>query len=133
MNDFNANLIAEFRANGGKVTGQFANASLLLLTTTGSKSGLPRTVPLVYFRDNDRLVIIGSKRGAPTNPDWYHNILANPVVKVEVGTESFEAKAVVIEGEERELIFAEVIKQLPGFGEYQQKTTRKLPVIILER
>ena len=90
-NDFNQKLIAEYRANDGKVTGQFANAPLLLLTTTGAKSGKQRTTPLVHTVDGDRLVIIASKAGAPTNPDWYYNLLANPKVTVELGSESFPA------------------------------------------
>ena len=91
MSDFNKKVIEEFRANGGKVGGHFENMSLLLLHTTGAKSGLPRLNPLAQMADGDRYVIIASKGGAPSHPDWYHNIVANSSVKVEVGTEAFEA------------------------------------------
>jgi deazaflavin-dependent oxidoreductase (nitroreductase family) len=131
--DFNRELIAEFRANGGTVTGMFAGAPLLLLTTTGAKTGLPRTAPLVYTRDNGHMVVIASKGGAPTNPDWYHNLRANPEVTVEVGTESFPARATVTEGAERDRLFHQMAAQMPGFAEYQKNTTRQLPVIVLER
>jgi deazaflavin-dependent oxidoreductase (nitroreductase family) len=132
INDFNKNLIAEFRANGGKVGGPFENTSLLLLTTTGAKSGQPRIAPLAYSTDGDRLIIIASKGGAPTNPDWYHNLVANPTVTVEVGNRQYQARATVAEGQERERLFMQVSEQMPGFAEYQQKTTRQLPVVILE-
>jgi deazaflavin-dependent oxidoreductase (nitroreductase family) len=133
VNDFNRTLIDEFRANNGKVIGPFAGAPLLLLTTTGAKSGQTRTNPVVYTRDGDRLVIIASKGGAPTSPDWYHNLVANPVVTVEVPDDKFEAKASVAQGEERERLFAAQAEAMPNFSEYQQKTTRQLPVVILER
>ena len=94
-NDFNRQLIEEFRANGGKVSGMFAGAPLLLLTTTGAKSGQPRVAPLAYTTDNGRLVVIASKGGAPTHPDWFHNVRANPEVTVEVGTETFPARATI--------------------------------------
>jgi deazaflavin-dependent oxidoreductase (nitroreductase family) len=132
-NDFNHSVITEFRANGGKVGGQFANAPMLLLTTTGAKSGQPRTNPLVYTTDGDRMVIMASKGGAPTNPDWYHNVVANPVVTIEVGSEQFQARARIAEGPERERLFNQMTQQLPNFAEYQQKTTRQIPVVVLER
>jgi deazaflavin-dependent oxidoreductase (nitroreductase family) len=132
-NDFNQTLIAEFRANGGKVGGQFANAPLLLLTTTGAKSGQLRTTPLAYTTDGNRVVIIASKGGAPTNPDWYYNLLANPTVTVEIGNERFKAQAVATSGQERERLFAKMAEQMPGFAEYQQKTSRQIPVVVLER
>ncbi len=132
-NEFNRALIAEYRANGGKVGGQFANASLLLLTTTGAKSRQPRTTPLVYTTDGDHLLVIASKGGAPTNPDWYHNLVAHPEVTVEVGTERFQARAVVPTGQERDRLFNHAAAQMPGFGEYQKNTTRQIPVIVLER
>src|SRR5215203_5128043 len=100
-NDFNQQVIAEFRANGGKVGGMFEGSPMMLLTTTGAKSGQPRTAPLVYTTDGDNIVIIASKGGAPTNPDWYHNLLANPIATVEVGTDRYEARARVTSGEER--------------------------------
>jgi len=131
-NDFNQNLIAEYRANGGKVTGMFANTPLLLLTTTGAKSGKPRVAPLAYTKDNGRLVIMASKGGAPTNPDWYRNLLAHPDVTVELGTESFPARATVTQGAERQRLFDQMAAQMPGFAEYQRNTTRQIPVIVLE-
>jgi deazaflavin-dependent oxidoreductase (nitroreductase family) len=133
-NDFNQTLIAEFRANGGQIlTGPFAGRSLLLLTTRGARSGQPRTSPLAYLADGERLVVIASKAGAPTNPDWYHNLVANPEVTVELGSERYQARAVVAEGAERERLFAQVAAQMPGFAAYQEKTTRQLPVVVLER
>ena len=132
-NDFNHNLIAEYRANGGHVTGQFAGAPLLLLTTTGAKSGQPRTAPVAYTADGDRLLVIASKGGAPTHPDWYHNLVANPEVTVEVGTETFSARATVPDGEERDRLFDQMAAQMPGFADYQRNTTRRIPVVVLER
>ena len=133
VNEFNRNLIEEFRANNGKVSGPFEKASLLLLTTTGAKSGRTRTNPVVYTRDGDRLVIIASKGGAPTSPDWYHNLVANPSVTVELPDGKFEAKASVAQGEERDRLFRAQAAVMPAFDEYQQKTARQLPVVILER
>ena len=130
---FNENLIAEFRANGGKVSGMFAGAPLLLLTTTGAKSGQLRVAPLAYTRDNGRLVVIASKGGAPTNPDWYHNLRANPDVTVEIGGETFPARASVPEGTERDRLFDQMAAKMPNFAEYQRHTTRRIPVIVLER
>ena len=132
-NDFNQNLIAEYRANGGQVTGQFAGAPLLLLTTTGAKSGQPRTAPVAYTADGDRLLVIASKGGAPTHPDWYHNLVANPEVTVEVGTETFPARATVPDGEERDRLFNQMAAQMAGFTDYQRNTTRRIPVVVLER
>ncbi len=132
-NDFNKQIIEEFRANGGKVGGQFAGASLILLTTLGAKSNQPRINPLVYSKDGDNIVIIASKAGAPTNPDWYYNILAHPEVTVELGAERFQARAVVPERQERDRIFNQVAAQMPGFGEYQRNTSRIIPVVVLER
>ncbi len=131
--DWNQSIIAEFRANGGKVGGQFAGAPLLLLTTTGAKTGRRHTTPVMYNTDGDRLLIFASKAGAPTNPAWYHNLIAHPTVTVEVGTESFEARATVLSGEERDRHFKRHAEQFPGFAEYQAKTTRIIPVIALER
>jgi deazaflavin-dependent oxidoreductase (nitroreductase family) len=128
--NYNQMVIEQFRANNGNVPGR---SNLLLLTTTGAKSGQPRLAPLAYSTDGDRLVIVGSKGGAPTHPDWYRNLLVNPVVTVEVGGEQFQARAVVTEGQERERLFAQHVALMPGFGEYQEKTTRQLPVIALER
>src|SRR5688572_23165121 len=132
-NDFDQLLIEEYRATGGRVSGQFAGAPLLLLTTTGAKSRQPRTAPLAYSTDGDRLVVIASKGGAPTNPDWYHNLVANPSVTVELGAETFPATATVPEGEERDHLFDRMAAQMPGFADYQRQTTRRLPVVVLER
>lgn len=133
LNEFNRRIIEEFRANKGKVGGQFAAAPLLLLTATGAKSGRQLTIPLAYSRDGDRIVVIASKAGAPTNPDWYHNLIANPVVTVEVGSERFRARATVAKGEERERLFSNQAKQMSVFNDYQKKTTRRIPVFVLER
>jgi deazaflavin-dependent oxidoreductase (nitroreductase family) len=132
-NSFNENLIGEFRANGGKVGGPFANSPMVLLTTTGAKSGQPRTMPLVYTRDGDRFVVIASKGGAPTNPDWYRNLVVNPEVTVEIGTETFQARATTAEEPERTRLYDQQAALMPGFAEYQQKTTRQIPVVVLER
>jgi deazaflavin-dependent oxidoreductase (nitroreductase family) len=132
-NDFNTNLIAEFRANAGKVGGMFEGSPMMLLTTTGARSGQQRIAPLVYTTDNGRYVIIASKGGAPTNPDWFHNLRANPEVTVEVGDESFKARASVPEGAERQRLFDQQAALMPGFAEYQKNTTRTLPVVVLER
>jgi deazaflavin-dependent oxidoreductase (nitroreductase family) len=131
--EFNRLLIEEFRANGGKVTGQFAGRPLMLLTSTGAKSGRAYTTPLVYTKDGARLVIIASKGGAPTNPDWYHNLVAHPAATVELPGERFQAKAVVTAGAERDRLFNQQAEQMPNFAEYQRNTTRKIPVIVLER
>jgi len=133
LQDFNRKLIEEYRANGGKVTGPFAKAPLLLLTTTGAKSGKERTIPIVYTRDGDRYVIIASKGGMPTNPDWYHNLVANPEVTVEVGTESYQAHATALQGDERDRLYAEQSRRYPGFAEYQRNTSRVIPVVALVR
>jgi deazaflavin-dependent oxidoreductase (nitroreductase family) len=133
MNDFNSNIINEFRSNGGKVSGQFAGAPMVLITHTGAKSGQRRTNPLVYYPDGDRIVIIASKGGAPTNPDWYHNIKANTNVTVEVGDETYEARAEELTGEERDRIFDAIGQLMPGFNEYQAKTSRTIPLVALTR
>jgi deazaflavin-dependent oxidoreductase (nitroreductase family) len=129
-----AALVDDFRAHGGKVTsGPFVGRDLLLLTTTGARTGQPRLAPLVYDRDGDRLVIVGSKRGEPTHPAWYFNLLANPIVTVEVGAERFQARAVVARDAERDRLFAARVTKSPVFAEYQQQTERILPVVLLER
>ena len=132
-NDFNQKVISEFRANQGKVGGQFANRPLLLLTTTGAKSGRALTRPLAYTRDGDRLVVIASFGGGPKNPAWYHNLVANPEATVEVGSERFQVRATVASGEERQRLYDNQAKQIPAFAEYQKKTTRQIPVIVLTR
>jgi deazaflavin-dependent oxidoreductase (nitroreductase family) len=133
VNEFNRNLIGEFRANDGKVTGVFAGAPVLLLTTTGARSGRKHTTPLVYQQDGDRIVVFGSKGGAPTHPAWYHNLVANPIVTVELPGETFEAKAATTEGAERERIWSAQKEIMPGFAEYEAKTDRQIPVVVLER
>ena len=132
-NDWNSKVIEEFRTNGGKVGGPFEGAPLLLLTTTGAKSGQKRMSPLVYMPDRDRMIIFASKAGAPTNPDWYHNLVAHPQATVEVGTETFDVTATVMTGEERDQLYARQAERNPGFAEYQANTTRKIPVIALIR
>jgi deazaflavin-dependent oxidoreductase (nitroreductase family) len=124
-------IVQEFRANAGKVGGPFAGKSLLLLHTIGAKSGQPRINPVACIRDGDRFVIIASKGGAPTNPDWYYNILANPLVSVETGTEQFQARASIAVEPERTRLYNQMVEMMPGFAEYQRKTTRVIPVVIL--
>ena len=133
INDFNSKIIEEFRANQGKVGGQFEGAPMVLITTTGAKSGQRRTSPLVYFRDDDRIVIFASKAGAPTHPDWYHNLVANPQVTVEVEGDTFEATADVLEGDERDRIFDAQAELMPGFRSYADNTSRVIPVVALNR
>ena len=128
--NYNQIVIQQFRANGGKVNGP---NQLILLTTTGAKSGQPRTTPVAYSTDGDRLVIVASKGGAPTNPDWYYNLLANPVVTVETGTETFQARASVVDEPERTRLYDQHAALMPGFAEYPKKTTRQIPVVILTR
>ena len=132
-NTFNQKVITEFRANQGKVGGQFADRPLLLLTTTGAKKGKTHTNPLAYTKDGDRFVVIASFGGAPKNPSWYNNLVAHPVVTVEVGSERFKAKATVTTGEERQKLYDHQAEQIPAFAEYAKKTTRQIPVIVLTR
>jgi deazaflavin-dependent oxidoreductase (nitroreductase family) len=131
--NFNTTIIEEFRANEGKVGGPFAGTPLLLLTTTGRKSGKTRTNPVAYLADGNRWLVFASKAGAPTDPDWYRNLVANPHVTVEVGTETFAATAAVLEGEERDRMYAEQARRNPGFADYQSKTDRVIPVVALAR
>jgi len=131
--EFNSKVIEEFRANGGKVGGPFEGASLLLLTTTGSKSGQPRTSPLVYTTDGDRIVIIASMAGAPTNPAWYHNVRAQPEATVEIGTETIKVRAHDAEGAERQRLYDAQAEVMPAFKEYAAKTERVIPVVLLDR
>ena len=133
FNQFNPDLIAAFRVNGGNGIGPFVNRPVLLLTTTGAKTGQPRTTPLVYTTDGERIVVIASKGGAPSHPAWYHNLVAHPEVNVELGCEQFQARAVIAEGPERERLYSQQAAQMPGFAEYQKKTTRQIPVVVLER
>jgi deazaflavin-dependent oxidoreductase (nitroreductase family) len=134
FDDWNKKIIEEFRANEGRVGGPFEGAPMILIHHVGAKSGTERVAPLVYFpQDDGTLVIIASKGGAPTNPDWYHNLKANPKIDVEVGTETFPVLAEELTGAERDEVFARSAAERPGFGEYQQKTTRVIPVFRLTR
>src|ERR1700693_5121864 len=133
MNDWNSQVIETFRANEGKVDGPFKGATLLLLTTTGAKSGQKRIAPLMYLPDSDRMVIFATKGGAPTNPDWYHNLLAHPQATIEVGTETFAVTATVITGEERNRLYNLQAERFSNFADYEAKSPRKIPVIALER
>jgi deazaflavin-dependent oxidoreductase (nitroreductase family) len=136
MPNWNDSIINEFHAKAGKGVGPFGD-HLMLLTTVGLRSGSKRTVPVMFHRDGERYIVVASKSGAPDNPAWYDNLKANPVASVEVGTatgtEKFEVRASQAEGEERDRIYAERVAIAPGFGEYERKTTRKIPVMILER
>jgi deazaflavin-dependent oxidoreductase (nitroreductase family) len=133
MNDYNRRLIEEFRANGGKVGGMWEGTPLLLLTTTGAKSGQRRTTPMGYMPDGDHLIVFAAKGGEPPNPDWYHNLVAHPHVTVEVGTETFDAIAVVTEDAERDRLWTKGVALYPSLAEHQAKTTRQIPVIALSR
>lgn len=133
VNDFNEKIIEEFRANDGKVGGLFANANLLLLHTTGAKSGQPRVSPLAYFRIDGKLIIIGSFAGAPVSPAWVHNLRANPQARVEVGTDAFDVTAHELPADERDALFDKVTAAAPGFAEYQAKTSRVIPLFELHR
>jgi deazaflavin-dependent oxidoreductase (nitroreductase family) len=131
INDFNARVIDEFRASGGKLGGPFEGAPIVLLTTTGARTGTQRTTPLAFLPDGDRIVVFASKAGAPTNPAWYHNLRAHPDVTVEVGGETKAMRALEVTGAERDRLFGEQKRRMPGFAEYEQKTTRVIPVIAL--
>jgi len=131
--DRNKAIIEEFRANAGKVGGYFAGKTLLILHTVGAKSGQERVNPTAYVMDDDHFVIIASKGGAPTNPNWYYNILAHPLVSVEVGTEFFLARAEVVSEPERTRLYNQMAEMLPSFADYRKKTTRVIPVIKLTR
>jgi deazaflavin-dependent oxidoreductase (nitroreductase family) len=130
--DINQQVIEEFRANGGKVGGDLEGARLLLITTTGARSGLPHTVPVGYLPDGDRVLIIGSAGGSPKHPAWFHNLRANPSLTVENGTMTYEARATVLEGTERDELWARAVEADPGWADYQAKTTRVLPVVAIE-
>jgi deazaflavin-dependent oxidoreductase (nitroreductase family) len=129
--DFNAQVIEEFRANGGKAGGMFEGMPLLLLRNVGAKSGRQFVTPLVYLADGDRYVIFGSKGGAPVNPGWYHNLKAGPNVSIEVGTDTLDVVAEEATGEERERLYGIQAEQQPQFAEYATKTERQIPVIVL--
>ncbi|TMD61687.1 MAG: nitroreductase family deazaflavin-dependent oxidoreductase [Chloroflexi bacterium] len=130
---FNEQLIADFRAHGGKATsGPFVGRDLLLLTTKGAKSGTKRTTPVVFTRDADRYVIVGSKGGAPTHPAWYHNLRAHPVVTIEVGDHTLTARATPAQGAERRRLYDQHAAKFPAFADYERRTMRQIPVIVLE-
>ncbi|MDE2932299.1 MAG: nitroreductase family deazaflavin-dependent oxidoreductase [Chloroflexota bacterium] len=129
----NRKVIEQFRANDGRVTGMFANEPLLLLTTTGAKSGEKRTNPLVHTLDGDRVVIIASFGGAPKHPAWFLNIRANPEVTIELPGETFRSKTIIPEGEERQRIYDQHAAEMPRFADYQAMTTREIPVVVIPR
>ncbi len=133
VTDYNRAVIDEFRANGGRLGGNFEGAPMLLLHSTGARSGKERVNPMMYLADGDRLVVFASKAGAPTNPDWYHNLVANPDASVEVGDETFDVRATVLIGAERDRLFARQAQLYPGFKDYESRTTRTIPVVALTR
>ncbi len=133
MSDFNQQIIEEFRANDGKVGGYFAKNTLLLLHTIGAKSGKERVNPLVTFEDGDRLVVVASKGGAPSHPDWYYNIVANPIVSVEYGTNKFQARASVASEPERTQLYEKMESKMASFSEYKEQAGRVIPVVTLSR
>ena len=134
FNEFNKGIVDEFRANDGVVGGPFEGAPMMLVTHKGAKTGTERTTPLVHTKDGDNVVIIASMGGAPTHPAWYHNIKANPQVGVEIGTESYAADAEILtEGPERQRLFDQQAALMPNFAEYQEKTDRVIPVVVLTR
>ena len=128
---FNKGVVAQFRANAGQVPGR--QHPLILLTTIGARSGLPRTTPLSYSTDGDRIVVIASKAASPTHPDWYHNLVAHPEAVIEIGAERFPVRARIAEGAERQRLFDAQAALMPFFAEYQRQTTRQIPVIVFER
>lgn len=133
MSDFNAQVIEEFRANHGKVGGNFEGAPLLLLHSIGAKSGQERVSPMMYLPDGDRFLVFASKAGAPDNPDWYHNLKANPEATIEVGDETVEVRADELPRAERDQKYAEQAALYPGFADYEKKTDRVIPVVALVR
>jgi deazaflavin-dependent oxidoreductase (nitroreductase family) len=133
VNDYNSAVIEEFRANGGQLGGNFAGAPMLLLRTTGAKSGAERVNPMMYLELDGRVYVFASKAGADTSPDWYHNLIANPDVIVELGDEVFEAVATPLNRDDRDRVYAVQVERFPGFGEYQEKTTRVIPVVEIVR
>jgi len=133
LDAFNNGIIEEFRANGGVVGGPFEGATLLLLTTTGAKSGQPRLNPLAYLTIDGKTIIVGSKAGADTNPHWVHNLRANPAAHVEVGTDAYDVVARELPADERDATYPKVVALAPGFGDYQTKTSRVIPLFELQR
>ena len=133
MSDYNTKIIEEFRANAGRLGGDWEGRDLLILTTTGRKSGRPHTVPMVFTRDGERLLVYASKAGAPTHPDWYLNLVADSHVVVEAGPDRYDAIATALEGEERDREFAAQAARVPVFADYAKKTDRVIPVVALTR
>ena len=133
LNEWDRQITEEFRANGGNIGGQFAGVPLLLLTTTGAKSGKTRTSPLAYLSEGGHIYVFAGNRGAPTNPGWYHNLVARPDVTVEVGTEKFAARATVLDDIESERLGSIQLQKIPALAALQAKITRKVPVVLLER
>jgi deazaflavin-dependent oxidoreductase (nitroreductase family) len=132
VRDFNTTIIEEFRANDGKLGGQFAGAPVLLLHSTGAKSGKERVNPMMYQEVGDHYAVFASKAGAPTNPDWFHNVVAHPEATIEIGTETRSVRARVAAGAERDTIWATQKERYPGFADYERSTDREIPVVILE-
>jgi len=133
MSDWNDHVIAEFRANQGRVGGQFEGAPLLLLHSTGARSGQERVNPMMYLAVGEEFAVFASKAGADTHPDWYYNLRAHPEARVEIGTETFDVTARVLDAEEREPVWEEQKSRYPGFADYEAKTDRVIPVIMLTR
>ena len=133
QNEFNRQLIEEFRATRRQSDGPMPGRPLVLLTTTGARSGRRRTTPMMYIPDGDGLLVVASNAGAPAHPDWYRNLVAHPHVTVEVGPETYDARAVVLEGAERDRLWTSIIAQYPFFAEHQAKVTRQIPIVALER
>jgi deazaflavin-dependent oxidoreductase (nitroreductase family) len=132
MNDFNSQIIAEFRANDGKVGGQFEGAPMLLLHTVGARTGTPRVNPMMYLDEGKRRYVFASKAGADTDPDWYRNLVAHPEASIEVGTDTVEVTATPLEGAERDRVYGVQAERYPGFAEYQANTDRVIPVVALD-
>ena len=130
---YNLQLIEEFRASRHQAGGPFEKRQLLVLTTTGARSGQRHSTPMMFVREGDGLMVIASNAGAPQHPDWYHNLVAHPQVTVEVGTETFEATAVVVQGEERQRLWDSLVVAFPFFAEHQAKVTRQIPLVLLTR
>lgn len=133
QNDYNQRLVEQFRADRSNNGDAFKGRPLLLLTTTGARSGQRRTTPMMYVRDGQCLLVIASNAGAPKHPDWYYNLVAHPHVTVEVGRETYDATAIVIEGTERQQLWEKIVEQYPFFADHQSKVTRRIPVVALEQ
>jgi len=133
VSDYNRAIIEEFRASGGRVGGRYEGRPLVLLTTTGARTGERPTTPLVCLPDGGRLIVFASASGAPRSPGWYHNLRANPVATVEVGTETYEVDATEVTGPERDRLFARQVEVWPGLADYQRRTSRRFPVVALSR